>query len=219
MQSFFSAIGGACLRVALAVPDLYCALIVCALCLPLALSAGCALDSGPGCCVDCPDCHCDPCNCCDPVELRAARPAIGVADSFAIAPITESQFFAFPTACDPLNEPKFGCGPCLTCRPSRPVVVMPANRPTATPHQAKPDPLNESKTGSYLCQCCRHAKTGVLFHTSWTADGRPVTYLCDECWHRLSPPERMQQFNAWIAGQSIAPLAVDSLAGAVRSDL
>lgn len=174
-------------------------------------------------CCDCMDCVCNPCDC------------VGGGGGCCLPPnimpdiLTEAEHFAPPNSVYHLNETKLG-GPCLTCPPQyRPPTVIyptapaprpsnpaPIARPTIEP---KPSPLNEAKTGTWLCRGCNETKVGPLFRTSWTDEGRPVTFLCAECWERKTPAEVLEVFEDWHRRQSIPLDAANRMRSAVISEL
>ena len=176
----------------------------------------CPADCCPDCnCPNCPD-DCCPDNCCPDGVCPLPAEDLGI--------LTEAEHFAAPANRFALDELKFDtfAGACPSCptapiyypsQPSTPIVYTPA-QPAAT----KPDPLNEAKTGSYACQRCKQGKVGTLFHTSWTEAGRPVTYLCVDCWERSTPRERVEHFEAWYAPQSIDLRTEAAMRSAVVSD-
>lgn len=79
--------------------------------------------------------------------------------------------------------------------------VNPAEVETSDCATCKKDPRSELKTGSFLCSNCRKSNVGS-WHTEWSDDGIPTTFLCESCWHRLSEQQRATAYKGYIARQS-----------------
>lgn len=176
---------------------------------------GCAVAPPAVCCPsDCPDCTCPGCEPC-PDGVCPPQSSIGI--------MTEAEHFALPSNNYRLNELKFQ--DCWNCPPSYivptylPSPTKPFTPATVRPPAAKRDPLTETKTGTYSCTRCKEGKVGTLFHTSWTDEGRPVTYLCRECWEKCTPAERVAHFERWYGPQPVDPSTEAAMRSAVVSDL
>jgi hypothetical protein len=69
------------------------------------------------------------------------------------------------------------------------------------PSRAVPDfdatPRGERKTGGYACANCRRPTVGEDWATQWTPEGTPITYLCRECWEKMTPEQRRTAYLNW----------------------
>ena len=65
----------------------------------------------------------------------------------------------------------------------------------------KKDPRSELKTGSFICSNCRKSQVGN-WHTDWTDDGQPITFLCEACYSFMSPEQRDKAYRGYIARQT-----------------
>ncbi len=71
------------------------------------------------------------------------------------------------------------------------------NWPAAVPDFTK-SPRGERKTGGYACANCRRATVGDQWATQWTAEGTPISFLCRECWDKLTPEQRQSAYVDWF---------------------
>lgn len=58
-------------------------------------------------------------------------------------------------------------------------------------------PRGERKTGGYACANCRRPTVGDQWATQWTAEGTPISFLCRECWEKMTPDQRQAAYVAW----------------------
>jgi hypothetical protein len=59
---------------------------------------------------------------------------------------------------------------------------------------------SELKTGSFLCSNCRKSTVGE-WHTDWKEDGMPITFLCESCYQRMTPDQRMKSYQGYVSRQ------------------
>lgn len=64
----------------------------------------------------------------------------------------------------------------------------------------------ELKTGAFVCSHCGKACVGDEWHTDWQADGTPLTFMCKECYRRLTPAQRQTVLNRYLKQQASNPL-------------
>jgi hypothetical protein len=95
----------------------------------------------------------------------------------------------------PIMTPTQTPGPCPdgSCRPA-PMSLF--DEPVSYDHKS------ELKTGSYVCSSCRRARVGNQWHTDWTPDGKPVTYLCTDCNERLNANQKNAVYDRYVARQT-----------------
>jgi hypothetical protein len=65
----------------------------------------------------------------------------------------------------------------------------------------KTTPRTELKTGSFICSNCRKSQVGN-WHTEWNDAGQPITFLCETCFHAMSPEQRDKAYRGYIARQT-----------------
>jgi hypothetical protein len=82
-----------------------------------------------------------------------------------------------------------------------PAIANPVEIDASDCATCKKDPRSELKTGSFLCSNCRKSNVGS-WHTEWTSEGTPVTFLCESCWQRLNEEQRQKAYKGYIARQS-----------------
>ena len=58
-------------------------------------------------------------------------------------------------------------------------------------------PRGERKTGGYACANCKRLTVGDQWATQWTEQGTPISYLCAECWEKLTPEQRQAAYVDW----------------------
>lgn len=63
------------------------------------------------------------------------------------------------------------------------------------------NPRIESKTGSFVCSNCRKACVGDEWHTDWSEDGTPVTFLCKRCYESMSTSQRIAAYRRYVSRQ------------------
>lgn len=104
-------------------------------------------------------------------------------------PITPATATTRPPALDPYRRPKL---------PEQPPLgddgygrISPA-----IPDFTK-SPRGELKTGGYACANCKRATVGDQWATQWTDEGTPISFVCKECWERMSPAERQSAYVNW----------------------
>lgn len=73
--------------------------------------------------------------------------------------------------------------------------------PTCT--NCNQDPRAEVKTGSFVCSNCKKPQVGGQWHTDWTEDGMPVTFLCESCYRKMTPNQHLVAYKAYAQRQSI----------------
>jgi hypothetical protein len=64
----------------------------------------------------------------------------------------------------------------------------------------------ELKTGVFVCSHCGKACVGDEWHTDWQPDGTPLTFLCKECYGKLTPSQRQSVLNRYLKQQASHPL-------------
>ncbi len=139
-------------------------------------------------------CVCAPCTCCNAVCWDQNTGAIG-----SIGKAEQCPGGHCPVV-TPFVVPNF-----VPAKPSVPSSSAPA--------ASAVDRLYEKKTGQWACVSCNRSLVGSAMHTTY-ADGEAITFLCQECWARKSPTERMNDFNRWITKQ---PPSSDAKVSAARS--
>lgn len=85
-------------------------------------------------------------------------------------------------------------GNCPTCRPA--VEVEKLLRKNELPRF-------ENKTGSFICSNCKKPHVGEEWHTDWSADGTPITFLCESCYSHMSPKQRIAAYQAYASRQTL----------------
>jgi hypothetical protein len=58
-------------------------------------------------------------------------------------------------------------------------------------------PRGERKTGGYACANCKRPTVGDQWATQWTDEGTPISYLCRECWEKMTPEQRQSAYVEW----------------------
>lgn len=58
-------------------------------------------------------------------------------------------------------------------------------------------PRGERKTGGYACANCKRPTVGDQWATQWTDEGTPISYLCRECWEKMTPEQRQTAYVEW----------------------
>jgi hypothetical protein len=58
-------------------------------------------------------------------------------------------------------------------------------------------PRGERKTGGYACANCRRPTVGDQWATQWTDEGTPISFLCRECWEKMTPQQRQTAYVEW----------------------
>lgn len=64
------------------------------------------------------------------------------------------------------------------------------------------DPRSEIKTGSFVCSNCRKKCVGEEWHTDWSSDGLPITFLCERCYSNMTPTQRQKTYQAYVSRQA-----------------
>ena len=82
---------------------------------------------------------------------------------------------------------------CPTCRPL--VEIDKLLRKRASPRA-------ENKTGSFICSHCKKPHVGEEWHTDWSEDGTPITFLCESCYSRMSSQQRIAAYKAYASRQT-----------------
>ena len=84
------------------------------------------------------------------------------------------------------------------------------NCPTCRPHvevekllRTKGSPRSENKTGSFICSHCKKPHVGEEWHTDWSEDGTPVTFLCESRYSRMSSQQRIAVYQDYAARQTL----------------
>ena len=85
-------------------------------------------------------------------------------------------------------------GSCPTCRPAVEVEKL---------LRKKESPRFENKTGSFICSNCRKPHVGEEWHTDWSSDGTPITFLCESCYSRMSAQQRIEAYQAYASRQTL----------------
>ena len=82
--------------------------------------------------------------------------------------------------------------------------------PTCRPHveidkllRKRESPRSENKTGSFICSNCKKPHVGEDWHTDWSADGTPITFLCESCYSRMTSHQRIAAYQAYAARQTL----------------
>jgi hypothetical protein len=70
-------------------------------------------------------------------------------------------------------------------------------------NQTNRDPRKEAKTGGFVCSHCKRTKVGSQWHTDWAEDGTPITFLCEECYRKMTPNQRLVAYKAYAQRQAI----------------
>lgn len=92
-------------------------------------------------------------------------------------------------------------------------IGAPCNPP---PRGVAADRLMEKKTGQWRCLCCNAAFVGPHMHTTYTAEGDAITFLCTRCWSVNSPAKRAEFLDRYLLTQPGAP--AERLRQAVQCD-
>lgn len=112
----------------------------------------------------------------------------------------------------PAEYPMFEPSGQVTPPPSP--IMTPTQTPSCPDGSCRPEPMalfdqpvsydrkSELKTGSYVCSSCRRARVGAQWHTDWTPDGKPVTYLCTDCNERLDVLQKANVYDRYVAKQT-----------------
>lgn len=58
--------------------------------------------------------------------------------------------------------------------------------------------LNEVKTGAFCCMRCKQATVGDGWHNLVSEEGDSALFLCESCWSRTSPAERVGFLNVYL---------------------
>ena len=85
-------------------------------------------------------------------------------------------------------------GDCPTCRPTVEVEKLLRKRES---------PRAENKTGSFICSNCKKPHVGEEWHTDWSSDGTPITFLCESCYSRMSAQQRIEAYQAYASRQTL----------------
>ena len=85
-------------------------------------------------------------------------------------------------------------GDCPTCRPNVEVEKL---------LRKKQSSRSENKTGSFICSHCRKPHVGEEWHTDWSEDGTPITFLCESCYSRMSSQQRIAAYQTYAARQTL----------------
>jgi len=72
-----------------------------------------------------------------------------------------------------INPPDSVNGDCPKCRPHVDAEKL---------LRKKESPRSESKTGSFICSNCKKPHVGEEWHTDWSEDGTPITFLSESCY-------------------------------------
>ncbi len=84
-------------------------------------------------------------------------------------------------------------GDCPTCRPHVEIDKLLRKRES---------PRAENKTGSFICSNCKKPYVGDEWHTDWSTDGTPITFLCESCYSRMTSHQRIAAYQAYAARQT-----------------
>jgi len=84
-------------------------------------------------------------------------------------------------------------GDCPTCRPAVEVEKL---------LRKKESPRAENKTGSFICSNCKQPHVGEEWHTDWSADGTPITFLCESCYSRMTAQQRIAVYQDYASRQT-----------------
>ena len=61
---------------------------------------------------------------------------------------------------------------------------------------------SEKKTGSFICSHCKKPHVGEEWHTDWAEDGTPITFLCESCYSRMTPQQRVAVYQSYATRQT-----------------
>ena len=75
--------------------------------------------------------------------------------------------------------------------------------PASSCTTCKQDPRKEVKTGGFVCSHCKQTKVGSQWHTDWAEDGTPITFLCEDCYRKMTPNQRLTAYKAYAQRQAI----------------
>ena len=117
------------------------------------------------------------------------QPQSYVIQATGIKPAESSVIKEYP-AINPVEPTN---GDCPTCRPH--VEVEKLLRKNESPRA-------ENKTGSFICSNCKKPHVGEEWHTDWSADGTPITFLCESCYSRMSAQQRIAAYQAYASRQT-----------------
>lgn len=92
-----------------------------------------------------------------------------------------------------INPLELEPGDCPTCRPAVEIERL---------LRRKKSPRFESKTGSFICSNCKKPHVGEEWHTDWSEDGTPITFLCESCYSRMSSQQRIAAYQAYASRQT-----------------
>ena len=120
-------------------------------------------------------------------QVTGVRPPIEPRWQPTVVPVPIVEY----PAINPL-EPENG--DCTMCRPHVEVEKL---------LRKKVAPRAENKTGSFICSHCRKPHVGEEWHTDWTADGTPITFLCENCYSSMSSQQRIAAYQAYAARQTL----------------
>ncbi len=139
---------------------------------------------------------------CVPVQTTRVIDPTDCTFSYAIAQpqpyVIQATGFESPTSATrefpAINPLESETGDCPRCRPHVEVEKL---------LRKKESPRSESKTGSFICSNCKKPHVGEEWHTDWSEDGTPITFLCESCYSRMSPQQRIASYQAYAARQTL----------------
>ncbi len=129
----------------------------------------------------------DPTDCTYSYAIAQPQPFVIQATGFESPPTAHKEY----PAVNPLESET---GDCPRCRPHVEVEKL---------LRKKESPRFENKTGSFICSHCKKPHVGEEWHTDWSEDGTPITFLCESCYSRMSSQQRIAAYQAYAARQTL----------------
>lgn len=122
---------------------------------------------------------------CRPIESTTFVTSTSVAS-------TQTRVNEYPKV-SPLTKPDCASGRCSNPDPDIAKLF--------SADQSQANRRSEMKTGAFRCSQCGNPSVGDEWHTDWTADGTPITFLCESCYGRMSPDQRVAAYQRYAGRQ------------------